>query len=374
MGLPSGNPIFLLKEELCMSNIFSASNLLESNFSEPTATRKINIEESYFIAALNYMEEMNTEIGDINKKLYMSILEAGDDPIVINESFSSFCKAIRNVIDKFLAFLKRIVQKFTLTINKLVKSDKYIDKHKSELSKFGADQSFEMKVFKFTHLTDDDVPKLQPLDEWQKGIGYSNHSSYSDKDSLLTNVTNVYNNLKGNDTGWYDNFRGTVINKDNTSISAEDFAGELFELFRDGSKEKYEEEFYYDGVNEAYNRFKSYKTNLDDVDKKRKQLDKDYGEIKTEIGKWSTNSVTGKSPLDIIYGNDAGLYTVDYEEDKANIDAQINLFVKTKLNQIDHMCRIHLMAFAAKLDAIKDCYKQDKEIIYKALSKVQKIK
>ena len=30
------------------------------------------------------------------------------------------------------------------------------------------------------------------------------------------------------------------------------------------------------------------------------------------------------------------------------------------------------MAFAAKLDAITDCYKQDKKVLYKALSLIQK--
>ena len=36
------------------------------------------------------------------------------------------------------------------------------------------------------------------------------------------------------------------------------------------------------------------------------------------------------------------------------------------------MCTIHTQAFSAKLEAAKDCFKQDKAILYKALQKIVK--
>ena len=36
------------------------------------------------------------------------------------------------------------------------------------------------------------------------------------------------------------------------------------------------------------------------------------------------------------------------------------------------MCTIHTQAFTAKLEAAKDCFKQDKKILYKALQQVVK--
>ena len=52
---------------------------------------------------------------------------------------------------------------------------------------------------------------------------------------------------------------------------------------------------------------------------------------------------------------------------------QIDLFVKKKAEQIIEMCNIHSLAFSYKLDAIKDCYKQDKDVLYKALSKLASV-
>ena len=36
------------------------------------------------------------------------------------------------------------------------------------------------------------------------------------------------------------------------------------------------------------------------------------------------------------------------------------------------MCTIHSLAFSAKLDACKECYAQDKALLYKALKQINK--
>jgi predicted transcriptional regulator len=357
-----------------MGTVFRASNLLEENFIAPTIVPKINIEESYFIATLNYLEEMDNEIVDLNKTLYKSLLESGDNVIAINESFSSFCESIKKVIERFLEFLKRIIQKFILTMNKIVKSDKYITKHKSDLDKFGPDQNFEMKMYIFTHLNDDNVPKLDPYDDWKTSEGYSSN----DPAKLLDRVTTIYNAQKDKiNGGWYDTFRAAVINNSKGSISSEDFPDEIFQLFRNDSKEKTDEEISNDKVVDAYNRFAAYDKNLKHVNDCKKKLEIGYNDIKKEIENWSKAGTDGKTALNVIFKDGDATVAAssqDYKDQKKEVDEQLNLFIKSKVNQIDHMCKIHGMVFSAKLDAIKDCYSQDKTLLYKALNSVQKIK
>ena len=352
-----------------MSNIFSASNLLEANFVKPINIEKINIQECYFTAALNYLEEMNKDISTSTKVLYKSILEAEGNAIIINESFSSFCESIKKIIQKFLEFLKRIAQKFILTMNKLVKSEKYITNHKDDIKKFGAEDTFKMDIYNFTHLVNDALPLLNPEDEWKQGQGFSAKDPTT---SLLARTTTIYNDLKKElDGGWYDGFRGRVVGK--ALISSEDFADELFELFRDGSKTKSDTEFSYDGVIDSLNRFNEYNNSLKHVVDCKKNLEKGYTEIKKEIEGWAKAGTDGKSGLNIIVQGD-NKYSEEYSTHKKEIDEQADLFIKVKVAQVDHMCKIHAMAFTAKLDAIKDCFCQDKAILYKALSKVKSIK
>lgn len=353
-----------------MGSVFSASNLLEANFAKPTTVDKINVEESYFVACLNYLEEMDKEMSTSSKVLYKSILESGDDVIAINESFSSFCESIKKIIEKFLDFLKKIVQKFILTINKLVKSEKYITKHKADIKKFGPNDNFEMNVYIFTNLTNDDVPMLNPEDEWDRSHGMAAKNDATA--TLLAQTTSVYNNLKKDlDGGWYDGFRGRVIGK--SSVSSEDFADELFEIFRNNSKEKTKEEFSYDKIIDSLNRFEGYSENLKTVTNNKKELEKGYNKIKKEIESWSKAGTDGKTGLNVVFGDSSSQYKSEYDEHKKEVDEQVDLFIKAKVAQIDHMCKIHSMAFTAKLDAIKACFTQDKAILYKALSKTTKV-
>lgn len=351
-----------------MSSVFSASNLLEANFTKPTSVEKININESYFVEALNYLEEMNKDVTASTKVLYRSILEADGDVVAINESFSSFCASIKKIIEKFLEFLKRIVQKFILTMNKLVKSEKYISNHKADIKKFGASDAFKMDVFIFTHLMDDDVPMLNPENAWNQSQGWAAPNA---TESILNRVTNTYNDVKKDlDGGWYDSFRGRVIGK--SSISVDDFAEELFKVFRNNSKEKTEVEFAYDKVIDALNRFEGYNQNLKHVQDVKKVMEKGYSDIKKEIEAWGKAGTDGKAAFNGFI--DMSRNAEEYNANRKEIDEQLDLFIKAKVAQVDHMCKIHAMAYTAKLDACKASFTQDKAILYKALSKVKTIK
>ena len=58
---------------------------------------------------------------------------------------------------------------------------------------------------------------------------------------------------------------------------------------------------------------------------------------------------------------------------KANSDIynKIDLYMRAKVTQIQTMSSIHTQAFSAKLQAAKDNFVQNKQILYKALSKIQ---
>ena len=47
------------------------------------------------------------------------------------------------------------------------------------------------------------------------------------------------------------------------------------------------------------------------------------------------------------------------------------MYMKAKVTQVNQMSSIHSMAFSAKLQAAKDCFVQNKAILYKALAKIK---
>ena len=56
----------------------------------------------------------------------------------------------------------------------------------------------------------------------------------------------------------------------------------------------------------------------------------------------------------------------------ADLMQQIDIFVKQQVDRIQEYSNIHTLAFAAKLDAMKESAKQDKNTLYTAISKVQR--
>ena len=51
---------------------------------------------------------------------------------------------------------------------------------------------------------------------------------------------------------------------------------------------------------------------------------------------------------------------------------KLDSYVKIKIDQIQEYSNIHTLAFAAKLDAMKECAKQDRNTLYTALSRIQR--
>ena len=63
-------------------------------------------------------------------------MEANNDEEVIHEAFSDFTSKVKEIIQKFLNFIKSVFNKFIISMNKLIKSDKYLKDHKKEFSNF----------------------------------------------------------------------------------------------------------------------------------------------------------------------------------------------------------------------------------------------
>lgn len=155
-------------------------------------------------------------------------------------------------------------------------------------------------------------------------------------------------------------------------ISASEYGIELFRLFRDGSDTK--EEILADKslIQTSLERFINYDSIEKSVKDTKNTIEKQYEEIKKFI----------KSSVQVKYGTNASINILmqDNPEWEGSTKTSkeylnyLNLFIKTKVNQIEQMSNIHTLAFGAKLDALKECYNQDRMILYSALNSMNKTK
>ena len=131
---------------------------------------------------------------------------------------------------------------------------------------------------------------------------------------------------------------------------------------------------------------KDYKTVINNIEKVQKDIIKDYESLsnyldkmiklnKDTTDKFSVNNYSGGrkyvqdqiDDLGKLQNNNGELYDkTNYSFDK------MNSYLKIQSSKVNQMCNIHTQAFSAKLEAAKNCFIQDKKILYKAIQQVVK--
>ena len=368
--------------------VFTADMLLKENYITPTTVDSVSSSTSYFAEAANYLVDMNREFDKVNKTLYKSLLEAGEVRSLQEAAYASYASSSKNIIDRFLEFIKRIFNKFVTGMNKLVKSDKYIIKHKKDFDKYGVAKQFSMKMFNYTYLNDDSFPAIHAYENYCKTIDVSGANvisitkgklSSENGDLLLTQTKAAYDNFKESCDDWYKTFRALVIGKENESYTAAEYELALYEVFRNGESTPVETEVSSTDVYTALERFETYEKCLKQVTSYKNKLEREYRQIQNALKNTAIGYTIGdtEGKLAFAYHDDMFAQNTDvkdaYEARKDKIDPILDSINKSKIQQIQEMCTIHSLAFTKKIDAIKEAYRQDKKLLYAALNKVNAV-
>lgn len=327
-------------------------------------------DKSFFSMTLDYIRESNRKFNDANKIFYKSIVESNGDSEIINESFHDFAVKVKELVDKFIKFIKSLFDKFISKLNEFVGSDKFIITHKKDLDKFTSDHEFEYNGYEFTFTNN--IPVCNVCDKINEEL-YALEvviKDNIDKPSAAKAIQDFYNEtIDKLSNGYYDKYRALVLNV-TESILQSDFDMELFSTYRNGNTDTESITINKSRVMESYSRFDSYKTTKSQIEREKNRVTKDYESLKDSIYDMAKSS----------YDKDDGFITIkdsNRESIKYRLDRDslyyIDLYIKSKASQIQEMSNIHALAFSAKLDAMKACFVQDKAILYKALSRVSNV-
>lgn len=360
------NPIGLMQESTTLSSV---APINEQSLKETS--------HSFFIETLKFLSEMNVDFYEANRSFYLTLNESANsaDITVVHESFGDFFSKIKEIIDKFLAFLKSLLDRFITLMNQLIGRDKHIINHKKDFDNFSKIHEFSIDGFNYTIM--DDIPVVEALAafedkfifEFRDGDNAVTFSSQKNADvvsKLKALTTAMADELISGD--WYDKFRSRVIGDDNGSIHKDDFADKLFATFRNNESIAEEITIDHSEVKAALRRFETAKSDLDKAKKTKARIESDYNSIKRRVEKMVVVSRNGSTNIAKF---DDELNTGNFRANTKDEIIAMDNFVKAKVNQIQEMSNIHALAFAAKLDAMRDSYRQDKTVLFKALSRVQ---
>ena len=321
--------------------------------------------ESYISSVFTYLTEMYNEYREADKEFYRSLYEA-NSMVAINESFADFFSKIKDVLNKFLKYIKSLFDRFNTTLHRMIGSDKYLLKNEETLNKFNTDCEFEYDGYTFT--ISELIPELDThvnfeglLDIDWKSIGKND----KDNKKLIKEKLDKLKNALEND--YYDDVRAGVLGlKD--PIRESDYTDELFKIFRDGDNNSHIFTVTSSVVRTSYTGLKDYKNIESNVKNKKKEIEDKYKKIQNRVDKMINVTLKDKRYQVSVDG-----YNDDLDLDNETMQ-QLNLYVKLVTEQVIKMTTIHSLAFSYKLDALKDKMMQDKKILYIAMNKVLKDK
>ena len=321
--------------------------------------------ESYISSVFTYLTEMYNEYREADKEFYRSLYEA-NSMVAINESFADFFSKIKDVLNKFLKYIKSLFDRFNTTLHRMIGSDKYLLKNEETLNKFNTDCEFEYDGYTFT--ISELIPELDThvnfeglLDIDWKSIGKND----KDNKKLIKEKLDKLKNALEND--YYDDVRAGVLGlKD--PIRESDYTDELFKIFRDGDNNSHIFTVTSSVVRTSYTGLKDYKNIESNVKNKKREIEDKYKKIQNRVDKMINVTLKDKRYQVSVDG-----YNDDLDLDNETMQ-QLNLYVKLVTEQVIKMTTIHSLAFSYKLDALKDKMMQDKKILYIAMNKVLKDK
>ena len=355
-----------------------------------------HMSHSYFAEACSFLSTLDNWTVVMERSMYQGICESNGSTVLINESVSEWFETFKSLLKKVVDFLHALLNKFLVGLNMFLSREAFIKNHKKDFTKFNENHKFTMSIFTFT--LDNDIPKTAPIynsADWKnvfkigkEGSTYDlldndTHSvSYKAADAdgprALKDKTDggtlgdaefsaAYTELKdAMDNGdIYDKVRAEMLGMaKGTRIDASDYSKELYEVFRDGQSGKEDHEFEYSDIQDALIRFDQYDHCKKALTKQKKDAEREYKEV---IKKLDHYVKLGKDGF-VTTSADGAVETVKLG---TSLQAsKYSLIVKALSTVVHEISNIHTLAFTAKLDAYKDCFKQDKTILYKALYRI----
>ena len=353
-----------------MNAVFNAQSFIkESTLSLHVENTSQLAYESYFLEGLNFLSQLRKEKTVQEAKLYRVMAEAGDNLWVVHEGFGDFFQWVKDFIKKVINFFKKLLAKFWVRINSLFGRDKYIENHKDQLHEFGSEHEFDIKGYKFT--IHDGIPKLDPVEGVEQALHglattVDNNGAKSYEIKSKADLKAAYTKFQ-DDKEDLDRERAAILGE-NGKIASSDWKDSLFEKFRDGDRQKTTITVTSSVVTESLTNFTNHDKLKSKTEKQRDDIEKAYNRIQKRFDQLAekAKNLAGKDAVSVSDFVDTEM-GAKADEDKI---FTISAFARDISNRLEEISNLHVMAFTAKLDAIKDRYHQDKAILYGAFKKI----
>lgn len=342
-----------------MSNIFNLSNIFtESSFH--MTLRNVTSGEVYRLSVLNTLNTLNEAFNKSTAKLYKAINEA-ETKEEENNIFNEYFAEIERVFGGVIKQLDEMQSRFVINIDNIVDANMDILNSTSLLSEC---KPFHFTFRKFKNINNSEFPRVNPIGLYRKEFDFIGQllqdlGPAASNQSKLQVIATVYNNLnKGKDIDLTQKCVADILGEDeDDDCDISEFPKKLYEKFQeDETEDKVIDKALLFNLQLSMKNYKSVVAAvLATGDSLIKQLTEIKEDLKSFITNGDKNTYAVNTPTD-------GIRNTLYKLDSYTMN-QLDLFMKTKINQLVQMANIYSIAFSVKLDATTQYYNQCKEIL-----------
>lgn len=337
-----------------MSNIFELSNIFkESNIQNiPTS-----VEEHYMESAISNLVSFNNSIHE-STKILLSTLNEADSKEKENTIFSEYFEDIISKINDIIKNINESTSRFIINIDNIVDANRGILDNPAILTDCN---DFSFTKYTYKNINDSKFPKMDPVSNYKNefdiiGQMLQDLGPTATNQAKLKVIATVYNNLSNKiKNDWVDGCIRDILGREVPDGS--DFATELFLNFRD--KDPVDIVVDKGMLYKIKISMEDYRTLVQSVSETSDKLIADLQYIVNDFCMMINGNKNGKV---VINTKTDGIRDTSYKIDDYTSN-QLNIFLKTKIDQIIRMCNLYYIALSIKLDSTVDYFNQCKEII-----------
>lgn len=345
-----------------MSNLFNFTRILTESCS-PELVNTFN-KQTFLSSGLNVLREADSDILDITRCLYTSVLEADSKPEE-NKKFAEFFKEYKKAITNYILKAQELASQFTINV------ENFADANKDILDIPDNANIMDTQTYKgvqYDNLLNDDVPEIEPYKIFKKefafiGKLFQDLGPIGTEEEKAQIIATVCNNLSSEiSDGWLDKCIEKLTGCE--KCTRDSFAKTIYGRFVKNPSCDMEVDI--GCVKQAKLDIMNYINYINVINKSVTEFCDGLEKVADEVGSMFFRNQDNKLPIKT---DEDGVEDKTYRMNSYSFN-QMNIFISTKISQINEICNLYIIAISIKMDCIIKYLLQCKDIINTAAAGV----
>ena len=346
-----------------MSNLFNLSRILTENTSMNDLLTSFS-PMTFLSEGVSILREQGETEFKLLDSMYSSVLEA-ESKADENKAFSVYFKEYKNTIEKYILKMNELRSKFNITVENFADANKDIMDSDDNANILATSKYIGVQ---YQNLLDKDIPNVEPYKVFKKEFAFIGKLLQDlgpdvKEDVKAQVIATVCNNLKKDiDDDWLDKIAEKIADCD--ECSKDGFAKTIYNRFI--ANPKAEMDIDIGTIKQAKLSIMNYTNFVNVINKSVDDFCDGLEKIADETGSMFFRNKDHKLLINTdVDGVEDRTYRLgDYSMN------QVNMFISTKISQINEICNLYLIAISIKMDCIIKYLQQCKDIINTASSGV----